>query len=68
MKVWPAAPSTPAANSQALKANKAPDSRYVPEIIFFRPTLSNRGPSSGLARLPTANARPYSGTALSLTP
>ena len=68
MKTWPAADSAPDANSHALKASKAPEIRYVPEIIFLRPRVSNRWPSSsGPARLPTANARPYSGTLLLLT-
>ena len=31
---------------------------YVPEIIFFLPTVSNRRPSSsGPARFPAANAK-----------
>ena len=42
MNTWPAADSAPDANSHALKASKAPEIRYVPEIIFLRPRVSNR--------------------------
>src|SRR5260370_29900355 len=68
INLWAAACSTTAANSQALKASMAPEIRYVPEIIFRRPHVSNSWPSSsGPARLPTANTRPYKGTMLLLT-
>ena len=58
--------SIPAWNSAAVIASSTPDRMYVPEIIFFRPTVSNRCPRiSGPARLPTANAMKYSGMTLS---
>src|SRR5215212_8794391 len=55
--VWVYALSSPAWNSAAEIASSTPDSRYVPEIIFRRPMVSNRWPSvSGPTRLPTAKA------------
>ena len=46
-------------NSHALMARSTPETRYVPEIIFLRPTVSNSGPRiSGPSRLPTEKASP----------
>jgi hypothetical protein len=42
--VWVSAVSTPALNRAALITSRTPETMYVPEIITFRPTVSNSLP------------------------
>jgi hypothetical protein len=59
IRVWVVASSDPFWKSTALTANSEPDTRYVPAIIFFRPSVSNSGPRiRGPSRFPIEKARP----------
>src|SRR5215203_6692833 len=67
--VWVVAFSRSARNRNAVIASRIPDRMYVAEIIFLRPTVSNRWPSrNGPDRLPTAKAIRNSGAFVSSTP
>ncbi len=60
--------STPALTDCAVMTSRMPAVRYVPEIIFRRPAVSDSLPMvSGPARFPAATARKQYGVSSGLT-